>query len=135
VIKTNKSQSVYPISIAAEKVGMSVRMLREYEKDGLIKPYRDPSNGYRLYSDEDLQWIQCIQSLIHQQGLNITGIRRLLTVMPCWEIKNCPKKIQQKCKAVIDRLLPCWSLASSSCKNANKCRTCKVYLEVRKRLR
>ena len=135
MIKTNKGQPVYPISTAAEKVGMSVRMLREYEKDGLIKPYRDPSNGYRLYSEEDLQWIRCIQDLIHQQGLNITGIRRLLTVMPCWEIKNCPEKTQKKCKAVIDRILPCWSLASNSCRNANKCRTCKVYLEVRKRLR
>ncbi len=45
----------YNISTAAKMLGMSVRMLREYEKDGLIKPYRDPSNGYRLFSNDDLQ--------------------------------------------------------------------------------
>ena len=124
----------YNISTAAKMLRMSVRMLREYEKDGLIKPYRNPSNGYRLYSNEDLQWIRCIRSLIHQEGLNIKGIRYLLTVMPCWEIKNCPKETREKCPAVVDRTLPCWAIASKSCKDANKCRNCKVYLEGQKRL-
>ena len=133
-MKLDNSNAIYSISTAAEKLGMSVRMLREYEKDGLIKPYRNPSNGYRLFSNEDLQWIRCIRDLIHQQGLNIKGIRRLLMVMPCWEIKNCPKATQEKCMAVIDRILPCWALAGKNCKEANKCRTCKVYLEAQKRM-
>lgn len=125
----------YNISTAAKMLGMSVRMLREYEKDGLIKPYRNPSNGYRLFSNEDLQWIRCIRELIHQKGLNIKGIRRLLTVMPCWEVKDCPKEIRAKCRAVVDRTLPCWAIADKHCKDADKCRSCKVYLEAQKRLR
>ncbi len=124
----------YNISTAAKMLGISVRMLREYEKDGLIKPYRNPSNGYRLFSNEDLQWIRCIRELIHQDGLNIKGIRRLLTVMPCWEVKDCPKEIRAKCRAVVDRTLPCWAIAGKHCKDADKCRSCKVYLEAQKRL-
>jgi MerR family transcriptional regulator/heat shock protein HspR len=113
-------------------LGMSARMLREYEKDGLIKPYRDQSNGYRLFSNEDLQWIRCIRDLIHQAGLNIKGIRRLLMVMPCWEIKDCSQKNRERCRAVVDRTLPCWAIAGKHCKDAGKCRTCKVYLEAQK---
>ena len=125
----------YNISTAAKMLGISVRMLREYEKDGLIKPLRNPSSGYRLFSNEDLQWIRCIRGLIHKDGINIKGIRRLLTVMPCWEIKGCPKEIREKCRAVMDRTLPCWTIAGKHCKDADKCRTCKVYLEAQKRLR
>lgn len=110
-------------------------MIREYEKDGLIKPYRNPSNGYRLFSNDDIRWIRCVRDLIHQQGLNIKGIQRLLMVMPCWKIKNCPEETRQKCTAVIDRILPCWTLADGSCANANKCRTCQVYLEAQKNIR
>ncbi|MEW6607929.1 MAG: MerR family transcriptional regulator [bacterium] len=125
----------YNISTAAEKLGISVRMLREYEKDGLIKPYRNPSNGYRVFSNDDIQWIRCVRDLIHQQGLNIKGIQRLLMVMPCWEIKNCPEETRRKCTAVVDRTVPCWTLANGSCANANKCRTCKVYLEAQKNIK
>lgn len=127
-------RATYYISTAAKMLGMSVRMLREYEKDGLIKPHRNPSNGYRLFSNEDIQWIRCIRDLIHKEGLNIKGIRRLLMVMPCWEIKNCPKETREKCSAVVDRTLPCWVIAGKNCKDANKCRTCKVYLEAQKRV-
>lgn len=133
--KLDKSEAIYSISTAAEKLGMGVRMLREYEKDGLIKPYRNPSNGYRLFSNGDIQWIRCIRDLIHRQGISIKGIRRLLMVLPCWEIKNCPKETKDKCASVVDRALPCWVLASKNCKDANKCRTCKVYLEAQKRFK
>lgn len=125
----------YNISIAAKRLGMSVRMIREYEKEGLIKPHRDPGSGYRIFSDEDLQWIRCIRELIHQKGLNIKGIQRLLTLVPCWEIKSCPKEIREKCPAAVDRTLPCWIVAQKSCiEEAKKCKSCKVYLEAHKRI-
>lgn len=122
----------YNISTAARMLGISARMLREYEKDGLIKPLRNPSNRYRLFSNEDLQWIRCIRQLIHHEGLNIKGIRRLLTFMPCWELKKCPTEIRLKCKAVVDRSLPCWTEAGKHCQDADRCRACKVYLEAQK---
>jgi len=131
-LNSNKRQVIYSISDAAKKLGMSVRMIREYEKYGLIKPCRNPSNGYRLFSKEDIQWIQCIRNMIHQDGISIKGIRRLLSVLPCWEIKGCPKEIREKCQASTDTTLPCWVLASKNCKNGDKCRTCKVYLEYKK---
>jgi len=124
----------YNISTAATMLGISVRMLREYEKDGLIKPHRNPSNGYRLFSNKDLQWIRCIRELIHQNGLNIKGIRLLLMFEPCWEIKGCATEIREKCNAAVDRTLPCWTIAGKYCKDADKCRNCKVYLEAQKRI-
>ena len=128
-LNSNKRQGTYSISDAAKKLGMSIRMVREYEKHGLIKPSRNPSNGYRLFSKEDIQWIRCIRDIIHQDGISIKGIQRLLSVLPCWEIKNCPREIREKCQASIDTTLPCWILASKNCRNGHKCRRCRIYLE------
>lgn len=128
-LNSNKRQGTYSISDTAKKLGMSIRMVREYEKYGLIKPYRNPSNGYRLFSKEDIQWIRCIRDIIHQDGISIKGIQRLLSVLPCWEIKNCPREIREKCQASIDTTSPCWVLSNKNCRNVNKCKTCKIYLE------
>ena len=40
----------YNISTAAKKLGISIRMIREYEKEGLIKPHRNAVSGYRVFS-------------------------------------------------------------------------------------
>ncbi len=39
---------------AAERLGISQRMLRHYEKEGLLQVNRT-SNGYRTYSETDLR--------------------------------------------------------------------------------
>lgn len=40
--------------------GVSVRTLHHYDQIGLLMPDRDPDNGYRVYSDEDLDRLQQI---------------------------------------------------------------------------
>lgn len=53
---------MYKISELAVVVGLSRTALLYYEKQGLIKGQRQ-SNGYRVYSDNDLQRIYLIQKL------------------------------------------------------------------------
>ena len=50
------------------ELGLSKYTLRYYEKEGLITPQRD-NNGYRCYSDEDLQTLKLVKFL---RSLNIS---------------------------------------------------------------
>lgn len=54
---------VYQISELAAEVGLSRTALLYYEKQDLIKGKR-LSNGYRVYSDKDLQRVRLIQQLL-----------------------------------------------------------------------
>ncbi|MBY6223470.1 MerR family transcriptional regulator [Ferrimonas balearica] len=53
---------MYRISELAQQVGLSRTALLYYEKQGLIQGQRQ-ANGYRLYSDKDLQRVRLIQKL------------------------------------------------------------------------
>jgi len=88
---------LYQIGVAAQQVGLSARTLRVYEDEGLIQPARKPGSEQRLYSDQDLSWIRCISELIHGHSLTTAGIRRLLDLIPCWEIKHCPEGVVERC--------------------------------------
>ncbi len=90
-------EAVYPISLAAQRVGLSARTLRIYEQEGLLRPARKPGSQQRLYSEQDLTWVRCISELIHGHSLTTAGIRRLLDLIPCWEIKHCPPDVAARC--------------------------------------
>lgn len=53
----------YTIQQVTEKTKLSVHTLRYYEQIGLIPPIERAANGHRCYSESNLQWIRCIQSL------------------------------------------------------------------------
>jgi len=93
-----RNDAVYPIGVAAQQVGLSARTLRIYEQEGLVRPARRPGGGeQRLYSEQDLIWIRCISEFIHGHSLTTSGIRRLLDLIPCWEIKHCPEEVAARC--------------------------------------
>lgn len=122
----DEGRPVYTIGTAAEILGIHPRTLRLYEDGGLIRPAR--KNNRRFYSASDLQWISCIRYLIHENGLNQEGLRRLLALIPCWEISNCPEAGRASCAACTDRSSPCWDLARRSSMDSNRCYECDVYL-------
>jgi DNA-binding transcriptional MerR regulator len=94
----DRGAAIYSISAAAQQVGLSARTLRIYEDEGLIRPARKPGSGQRLYSNQDLVWIRCINELIHGHSLTTAAIRRLLDLIPCWEIKRCPDDVAAQCE-------------------------------------
>lgn len=62
----------------SKRTGVSVRMLRYYEQEGLITPARRDS-GYRDFSEGDEQIVHTIR-LLNTAGLKLDFIRRFL---PC----------------------------------------------------
>jgi MerR family transcriptional regulator/heat shock protein HspR len=123
----NLNEPMISIGTVAEKVNASVSTIRKYEAEGLIVPHRTDS-GHRLFSLEDIERIKVIQHLIQDRGLNIEGIRRLQTLLPCWEILPCTLDNWENCPAFTNNTRPCWTIKGLDCvKQGNECRKCKVY--------
>jgi len=122
------NEPVFNIGIVAEKLGISVPTVRMYEKAGLIIPYRTPTDR-RLYSLADLERISYFRKLIKEEGLNLVSIRRLLAILPCWQLKPCTPDMRKTCPANDDCKFMCWMLSATTCqKDENSCRNCTVYL-------
>jgi MerR family transcriptional regulator/heat shock protein HspR len=71
-------ESGYLIGVAAEMAGMHPQTLRVYERRGLVRPKRTAGNT-RVYSEADIRLLRRIQEL-SDEGLNLTGIERILTL-------------------------------------------------------
>lgn len=77
----------------ARRTGVSERMLRYYEQEGLLKPARTLS-GYRDYGDAEVETVSRIR-MLSAAGLKIASIRILLPCMrgpkprfvPCAEVR------------------------------------------------
>ncbi|MFF5504781.1 HEAT repeat domain-containing protein [Streptomyces roseolus] len=65
------------IGEVARRSGVSARMLRHYEKLGLVRPSDRTGSGYREYRDEDIRRIFHIESL-RSLGLSLREIGRAL---------------------------------------------------------
>jgi len=118
---------VYTLSTAANLSGIPTHSIRQYIDKGLIIPYKKDSKR-NLFSEVDLKRLNYINKLLNEDGLNIAGIRALLSLIPCWKISNCSKIIRKDCKAYIKDDAPCWDASNkgTECKNKD-CRECMVY--------
>ncbi|MFC2170532.1 MerR family transcriptional regulator [Calditrichota bacterium] len=118
---------VIPIGTAARLVNLSESALRKYEAEGLIKYHRTEGN-YRMLSIEDIERLRMIKSLVKDKGLNLEGIRRLWSLIPCWELKDCSEEIYRNCAVRLDSDQPCWVVRSHAdiC-GGTECRECAVY--------
>jgi len=126
----DSNEPLMGIGVASRKLGVSPELLRLYEREGLIVIHKTKS-GHRLYSARDLEWILCFRKQITEKKMNIAGIRMLLALMPCWDLKSKCSKIDCKnCKAYKNSNVVCWTLSdqgSQVCQEAS-CRECAVYL-------
>ncbi|MDF3003098.1 MAG: hypothetical protein K0Q48_3217 [Bacillota bacterium] len=62
----------------ASLTGVSVRTLHHYDKIGLLSPCRNPDNGYRAYSERDLDLLQQIL-FFKECGFPLAKIQKLLS--------------------------------------------------------
>jgi len=114
------------IGAAARRFGVSVDLLRLYEREGLLIPIKSPK-GTRYFAEEDLRWISVIRRLVHEAGLNFAGLRHLLALLPCWEIRGCGYQRKQGCPVIRDASMPCWGNHACSCAASQDCYSCPVY--------
>lgn len=78
----------------SKRTGVSIRMLRYYETEGLLKPERTAAM-YRDYSSDEVQTVERIK-LLSSAGMTLTTIQQFLPCVrgegpifePCDELRN-----------------------------------------------
>jgi MerR family transcriptional regulator, heat shock protein HspR len=70
---------LFLISVAARMLGMHPQTLRKYERLGLVQPNRTVGS-MRLYSRGELARLKAIKRLVDDNGINLAGVQRLLSV-------------------------------------------------------
>ncbi len=130
VQQNQTDKKLFTIGEAADLLGISVQTLRYYEHEGLIIPFHRESK-HRRYSLQDIDRIRCMRVMINEQKVSIEGIKHLLSLIPCWNIKGCSMASRTNCDAFQLHSTPCWMVThkSKECKNA-ECRLCPVYTEI-----
>lgn len=73
----NDDTPVFVISVAATLAGMHPQTLRQYDRIGLVSPGRTSGRG-RRYSARDISLLREVQRLSQDEGVNLSGIKRIL---------------------------------------------------------
>ncbi|MDZ7268189.1 MAG: MerR family transcriptional regulator [candidate division KSB1 bacterium] len=122
------TESRFKIRQVAAQLGIAVETIRMYERAGLLLPRRTAS-GQRVFSEADIHWIACLRRLLTERGLNLEGIRRMLALLPCWQIKPCSEIERNNCPAYLNAMQPCWMVkpqVAGACRTL-PCHDCNVY--------
>jgi hypothetical protein len=117
------------IGQVAQMVGLSIKRIREYEKEGLVKPVRGKTSNQRMYGFFEIGRIMQTKKLIHERGLTLAGIKMLLNLAPCWIIFGCNNP--KSCSVYINPHARCFELKGKKGKGtpcAGNCETCPVYM-------
>ena len=89
--KNSYVEPVFLISAVAEILNIHPQTLRQYEREGLIKPSR--TNGkIRLYSQKDIDHIKYVLTLTRELGVNLAGVDIILQLNK--KIENLENEIQ-----------------------------------------
>jgi MerR family transcriptional regulator, heat shock protein HspR len=75
---------VYVISVAAQLSGLHPQTLRAYDRLGLVSPGRSAGRG-RRYSLRDILVLREVQRLSQDEGVNLSGIKRILELESEWQ--------------------------------------------------
>ncbi len=120
-------EPVLTIGTVAKKLNISVQTVRMYEEEGLLLPYKTET-GRRMFSMHDLERLKCIRTMITENGLNLNGIKKMMSLIPCWEFKGGLDEQCQKCPAYYEANGPCWTTkdVGQKCQDVD-CRDCPVY--------
>lgn len=123
----NSDTPMYSIGTAARMLGISVQSLRMYESEGLIAPFKTAGNQ-RLYSDEDIERLECIRKAINEEKISIGGMKHIHALIPCWDIIQCSDAERMVCPAFTNNSGGCWTYKHEHSVCASRdCRLCAVY--------
>lgn len=98
----SSSEPRYVISVASRIVGIEAHTLRYYERLGLIQPRRSGGNT-RLYSQDDIDQLCCLKSLMSDLGVNLAGVEVALhLVRRMEEVQRQVEEMEDKLKRLVE---------------------------------
>ncbi|WP_407308464.1 MerR family transcriptional regulator [Desulfosporosinus sp. SB140] len=122
----DEDQGLYTIGTVAELIEEHPETLRVWERNDLIHPDR---KGYqRRYSNNDVKRLQFIKYLIDKKGLNIAGVKHLISMYSCWYNRNCKGGAYQNSPISVNEAKACWKTKGTYClvasDKAEMCNSC-----------
>lgn len=75
----DETAPILTISVAAQLANMHPQTLRQYDRIGLVEPARTGGGG-RRYSLRDVRQLREIQTLSQDEGINLAGIERIMSL-------------------------------------------------------
>lgn len=108
----SKSEPRYVISVTVKMVGIEAHTLRYYERLGLIQPHRSGGN-IRLYSEDDINQLHYIKTLMSDLGVNLAGVEVTLHLMRRMEemqrqVKEMEAKMKQFMETEVESNVEWW---------------------------
>ena len=88
---TDDSRKWLNAADCAARTGLTIRALRVYEREGLLKPGR-AANGWRRYGPDDLLRLNTI-SVLKALGLTLAQIRKLDQFLDLFNHRSAPSKV------------------------------------------
>lgn len=118
---------VLTIGTVARHLGVAPQTIRLYESEGLVLPHKTES-GRRMFSIHDAERLKHMRRMITVDGLNIAGIKRLLSLVPCWDYCGGIDGDCESCTVYHESVGPCWTAEKLGPKcDVAACRDCPVY--------
>jgi DNA-binding transcriptional MerR regulator len=122
-----EAEKTYLINDVSKMVALSHKRIREYEREGLIKPRRQTRTNNRLYTESDIRRIEHIKQLIHAHGFTLSCVKYFLSTAPCWIIYQCTQK--ETCPAYQNPHSNCYETMKTIIpEKFDDCENCAVYL-------
>jgi MerR family transcriptional regulator, heat shock protein HspR len=78
-MEVSPNHPAYTISVVAQLLGLHEQTIRQYERLGLIFPCRTIRKT-RLYSQVDIERLECITYLVKTCGVNLSGVKIVITL-------------------------------------------------------
>ena len=77
-VTDNHEEKYYRIGEFSKLTGVPPFVLRYWEEElPMLVPLKSPA-GYRLYRQQDVELVQKIKRLLHDEGMTLAGVRRHL---------------------------------------------------------
>jgi MerR family transcriptional regulator, heat shock protein HspR len=78
-MELHPTHPVYTISVVAQLLSLHEQTIRQYERLGLISPCRTIRKT-RLYSQNDIERLECINYLVRTCKVNLSGVKIVITL-------------------------------------------------------
>ena len=126
-VDLKNTEPLYTLGVASRLSDTPPHSIRQYVHAGLLIPYKTKTNRH-LFSNADISRLKWLKKYLGEKNLNFAGIKALLSLIPCWRIRECDPKVRKNCEAYNTTEYPCWeaSQKGKECINTD-CRVCKVY--------
>ncbi len=76
----DENSPILTVSKVAKELKISADRLRTYDEEKLVAPLR-LKNNVRMYSCNDVNWLECLRKIINKPNISILGFKEILRLL------------------------------------------------------